>query len=300
MRVLVTGSGGLLGSNIIARATKAGHVGLGTYHTSEPNLSAKCEMLDISDVDAFRDLIDEFGPDSIVNCAALTNVDACESSQSRAKRINGIAPGKMAEICSEKGIGFTQISTDYVFDGECRSKYTEDSEPNPIQTYGESKLLGERNVSKGHPSPLIVRLSFVYGIHGATRNLRGFPAWVMSRLSAGKKVPLYVDQSITPTRAEQAAKTILSLITDEASGTYHVACTDCVSPYEFGEAICDQIEHDSTLLNRSSVEDVTKQALRPPHTCLDVRKTEDELNRSQPTLSEDLQAIREKLEESVS
>lgn len=299
MQLLVTGAGGLLGSNIVSTAVQAGHDVLGTYHTAEPDLLAPHRRLDITDHETFRKLINESAPDVVINCAAMTDVDSCESEPTRAEKVNGQAPGKIATVCAERNIGFVQISTDYVFDGKRETKYGEDVTPDPIQTYGQTKLTGERRVSECHSSALIVRLSFVYGVHGATSELEGFPAWVVSRLDTGEEVPLFVDQHITPTRAGQAAETILTLISDNATGTYHVACSECVTPYEFGEEICDQIDIDTSLLMESTTADVSRSASRPAHTCLDIDRVGARLGRPQPNLLEELQAIRSSLEAGV-
>lgn len=299
MHLLVIGAGGLLGSNVVSTAVDADHDILGTYHTAEPDLSAPSRQLDVTDRDAFRELVDEFAPDVVVNCAAMTDVDGCESDPDRADEANGRAPGEMAAICTERDVAFVQISTDYVFDGERETKYGDDADPNPIQAYGRSKLTGERRVRERHPSPLVVRLSFVYGVHGATGDLEGFPAWVVSRLGAEEEIPLFVDQHVTPSRAGQAAETILALVDGDATGTYHVACSECVTPCEFGEAICELIDADASLLTESTMDDVSRPAPRPTHTCLDVERVEDRLGRPQSDLSVDLRAIRSALEAKV-
>lgn len=295
MRVLVTGSGGLLGSNVVMEAVDAGHSVVGTYHMTEPELPAPCRRLDVRDHDAFRTLVEEFEPDVVVNCAAMTNVDECESRPGRADEVNGRAPGRLAAVCNEGEIEFVHISTDYVFDGESELKYAEDAEPNPVQAYGRSKLLGERRVRKTHSSPLVVRLSFVYGVNRATGALEGFPTWVLSQLGSGEAVPLFVDQHVTPSRAGQTAETVFELIADQANGTYHVACRDCVSPYGFGETICEQVGADGSLLTSSTMDDISRAASRPAHTCFSVERVEEQLGRVQPDLAADLRAIEDAL-----
>ncbi|NIB99448.1 dTDP-4-dehydrorhamnose reductase [Halobacterium sp. R2-5] len=299
MQLLVTGAGGLLGSNIVSTAVQAGHDVLGTYHTDKPDLMAPHRRLDITHHETFRKLVNESAPDVVVNCAAMTDVDSCESKPTHAEKVNGQAPGNIAAICAERNIAFVQVSTDYVFDGKRETKYREDITPNPIQTYGQTKLTGERRVFECHPSALIIRLSFVYGVHEDTSDLEGFPAWVVSRLGTGEEVPLFVDQHITPTRAGQAAETILTLVSDDAAGTYHIACSECVTPYKFGEGICNQLDIDTSLLMESTTADVSRSASRPTHTCLDVDRVEARLGRPQPDLAEDLQAIRSSLEAGV-
>ena len=293
---LITGVGGLLGSNVVSTAANNGHEVLGTYHTSEPNLPTRCRKLNITDSDAFRELVDEHTPDVVVNCAAMTDVDGCESKPGLANEVNGRAPGEMATICAEREIAFVQVSTDYLFDGKKETKYREDADPNPLQVYGQSKLKGEHRVLESHPSPLVVRLSFVYGVHSSTDDLEGFPDWVISRLGTKEKVPLFTDQCITPSRAGHVAATILDLAKSDLTGTYNVACSECITPYEFGEAICAQVGADISLLTESTTSDVTRIAPRPAYTCLDIEKVQNHLGCPQPKLSEDLRAIRSALE----
>lgn len=299
MHILVTGAAGLLGSNVVSKAVEAGYDVLGTYHTDEPNLSVPCRQLNATDYDAFCELLDEYKPDVVVNCAAKTDVDGCESDPELAEKVNGRAPGNMSAACADRDVAFVQISTDYVFDGKNEMRYGEDADVNPLQVYGRSKLIGERRVRENFVSPLIVRLSFVYGVHGATSDLEGFPAWVVSKLEAEEKIPLFVDQHVTPSRAGQAAETLLTLVADDSKGTYHVACRECVTPYEFGETICGQIDADVSLLTESTTTDVSRPAPRPTHTCLNVERVEKRLGRRQPSLSEDVRAIRSALKTGV-
>lgn len=296
MRVLIIGVTGLLGSNVVTRSVNAGHYVSGTYHTTEPELSVQCRQLDIRERDVFLALVENAEPDVVLNCAAMTDVDECEAKPDRANEINGRAPGEMANICDERDIEFVHFSTDYVFDGENESKYGEDADPAPIQAYGRSKLVGEQRVREHHSAPLIVRLSFVYGMDRISGELEGFPAWVVSRLNAGEDVPLFVDQHVTPSRAGQVAETVLELVADGADGTYHIACRECLSPYQFGEEICRQVGVDDSALTPSAMANVSRSASRPAHTCFSVDRVEKELGRPQPALNDDLGAIRDALE----
>ncbi|WP_276272952.1 dTDP-4-dehydrorhamnose reductase [Haloarcula litorea] len=293
MRFLVLGANGLLGSNVLKECQFKEHDIVGTYHTSPPDIGVPCHELDIRDESGTATLLDEMAPDLVVNCAAMTDVDGCESDPEAAMAINGTAPGMVASACADRDIDFVHVSTDYVFEGVDGSPYREDAPPDPIQVYGESKLAGERAVREQHPDPIIVRLSFVYGVHGGNGALTGFPAWVRDRLDASEEVPLFTDQAVTPTRAGQAAATLLDLSQVIQTGTYHVACRSCVSPYEFGEQICELMGTSPALLNEGSMADVDRPAKRPKETCLSVETVESALGRPQPTLAEDLEQIAE-------
>lgn len=291
MRVLVLGANGLLGSNVVAASLDRSWETVGTFHTEKPTLDATLRRADVRATERFVSLLERVEPDSVVNCAAMTDVDACETAPERARSVNGSAPGELARACDARDVAFAHVSTDYVFDGEAETSYDEFAETNPIQVYGESKLAGERAVREAHRDPLLVRLSFVYGVHRATEALTGFPAWVRDRFDAGERTPLFTDQRITPSRAGQAAETILDLLRRREAGTYHVASRTCTTPYEIGVEIGRRMDVPETLLQEGDRSEVDRPARRPTATCLDVNRVETTLGRPQPTLAADIDAI---------
>jgi dTDP-4-dehydrorhamnose reductase len=291
MQVLVTGAAGLLGSNVVSVAEECEHDVVGTYHSTEPSFNVPLHELDIRDGTRFRALLDDYEPAVVVNCAAMTDVDGCESASSLASEVNGAAPETLAAACEAHGVGFVHISTDYVFDGTKTEPYTESDEPNPVQAYGASKLDGEKAVQSAHSNPLIARLSFVYGIDRSTEELTGFPAWVRDRLKNGEDTLLFVDQHVTPSRAGSTAETLIDAAEDSVSGLFHVASRSCVTPYEFGDLIRESMDAPEALLAEGSQTSLDRLATRPEYTCLDVSKIEAELKHAQPTLDEDLNVI---------
>jgi dTDP-4-dehydrorhamnose reductase len=251
------------------------------------------EQLDITNTDRVKTYLDDTNPGAVVNCAAMTDVDGCESNPERATAVNADAPERIAQWCAANGCQFAHVSTDYVFDGRAEAPYDESAAPNPVQAYGRSKLSGEYDVRETMALPLLARLSFVWGVHRGDDELQGFPRWVRDSLRDGDETPLFTDQRVTPTRAGQAAAVLLDLLERGVSGTYHVAARSCVTPYEFGEAIRDRSASATGTLRRSSMADIDRPAERPAYTCLDLGKVEDERNESQLTLDEDLDAVSE-------
>lgn len=290
MRILVIGANGLLGSNIVATAQSQGLEVVGTYHSTEPSFDLRLEQLDIRETDAVYSLLDDVRPDVVLNCAALTDVDGCESQPDDAHSINAEAPGEIAQLCHKYDARLVHTSTDYVFDGESQGPYREADAPNPVQVYGKSKLAGERAVRDVSTDALIVRLSFVWGLHRSSEELTGFPAWVRGRLASGESMPLFTDQRVTPSRAGQIASTIFDLLAAEATGIVHAASRSCVTPYEFGDLIRRQMDAPPDLLDEGSMSDVDRAATRPENTCLSVQHLEEISGQAQPTLEEDLQA----------
>lgn len=290
MTTVVLGANGLLGSNVLTTVNDRGGSPVGTYHSEKPSFDLPGHQLDIRETDRVATFLDEINPDLVVNCAAMTDVDACEKNSDQAQAVNGEAPGVIARLCADRDIAFTHVSTDYVFNGEGDTPHEIKASPNPIQEYGESKLAGERAVQE-YSESTIVRLSFVYGIHRGTDDLEGFPAWVRDRLRTGERTPLFTNQWVTPTRAGQAAEVILDLHEEGVAGQYHVACRSCVTPYEFGQQIRKRMSVSSEYIEEGSMDDVDRPAERPTYSCLDVSGTESALDRRQPTLAEDLGTI---------
>ena len=291
MDVLVVGGNGLLGSAVVAAARARSHAVSLTYHSSAPAFDIPATQLDVRETDGFVDALETAAPDVVVNCAAMTDVDGCESARERAFAVNAEAPGAMAAACAARDVAFVHVSTDYVFDGESRTPYPETATVNPMQVYGESKAVGDRRVLEADGDALIARLSFVYGRRGDTGTLEGFPAWVDGTLSAGESAPLFADQWITPSRAGATASTIFDLVNASASGLFHVACRTCTTPYEFGREIATLRGYDTDLIDEGSTDDVARDAARPTYSCLDVGRLERTLGRAQPTLASDLRAV---------
>ncbi|MEZ3172378.1 dTDP-4-dehydrorhamnose reductase [Halorubrum sp. RMP-47] len=293
MNLLVIGANGLLGSNVVRAGQRRDWDVCGTYHSTPPDFEIPFIQFDLRAYDGFDTILEEFEPDVVVNCAAMTDVDGCEADLETARVLNGDAPGVLAAQCALHEVRFVHVSTDYVFDGTGRDPYSEAADPHPIQAYGESKLAGEQAVRDEDTAALVARLSFVWGLHRGRNELTGFPAWVRGQLQTGEDVPLFTDQWLTPTRAGQAADVLLDLVDREVTGLVHVACTSCVTPYKFGEILAEAGGYDGDLLVAGSMDDIDRDAARPAYSCLDVSHVESVLDRSQPTLRDDVDAVRD-------
>jgi dTDP-4-dehydrorhamnose reductase len=155
LRILLTGRHGQVGWELERALPVLGEV-----------VATDRSTLDLADPDAIRRVVRQTKPDLIVNSAAYTAVDKAESEPELAMRINGVAPGLLAEEAKRLGAAFVHYSTDYVFDGAKAAPYVEDDLPNPLNTYGRSKLAGERAVGESGCRHLILRTSWVYGPRG--------------------------------------------------------------------------------------------------------------------------------------
>ena len=221
--VLLFGSTGQLGRELFPLLGSIGTV------TVPPRSHA-----DLAQPDTLRDTIRRVRPSVIVNAAAVTNVDRAEREPELAHRVNGIAPGVMAEVAADLGALVVHFSTDYVFDGASTTAYNEDARPNPINVYGATKLEGEHRVAAAGASHLIVRTSWVYSRTGA-----GFIPTVLRQLER-PEIRVVADQTGSPTwsRALAAATTeiVRGLIvenevhlSEERRGVYHLAGSGAAS-----------------------------------------------------------------------
>src|SRR2546427_4609448 len=162
-RVLDIGGTGLLGQYIGQEALRRGHHVIATHRGRHAPDEKRIEWhhLDIRDSSAVKALVRSVEPNLVLNAAAMTDVDRCEADPDEAKYVNETAAGRLASVSDEVGAGFVHISTDYVFDGT--GPVTEDTDPHPLNTYGATKLFGERVVRHSHSDSIILRLSSVFG-----------------------------------------------------------------------------------------------------------------------------------------
>lgn len=272
MDLLVVGTNGLLGSNVVAAGLDRGLTIYGTYHSQPGTFDIDQTQLDIRNEDRVRQVCATYAPSLIVNCAAMTDVDQCETNQEQARRINAEAPGILADCADSQDAGLVHVSTDYVFDGTAREPYSESATPNPLQVYGKTKLAGERVVRDVHQAPLVPRLSFVYGVHRSTNSLEGFPGWVANRLAADQKPSLFTDQYVTPTRAGFVADRILTLTDRDVTGLINITSRSCVTPYEIGRIVADIMGFGDEVLAKSRMAALDRPAERPRFSCLDTSR----------------------------
>jgi dTDP-4-dehydrorhamnose reductase len=177
--------------------------------------------------------MEKLRPEVIVNCAAYTNVDGCETDEETANLVNGKGPGYLAEAAKGLGATLVHISTDYVFDGTKGSPYTEEDAPNPRSAYGRSKLLGEQAIlQSGLEKFFIIRTSWLYGPGG-----KNFVETIARLAREREELRIVADQVGSPTLTDDLARAIFGLLKAGAFGIYHFADEGECSWYEFGEAI---------------------------------------------------------------
>lgn len=241
MKVLVTGAAGQLGVELVEHCRGLGDV----------VVAADRHRLDIADPAAVTTLMGTFRPDAVINAAAYTAVDACESDVDLAERVNGRAVGVLREACDDVGAHLVQVSTDYVFDGTLDRPYVESDETNPQSVYGRTKLAGERLAGE-HST--IARTSWVCGAHG--NNM----VKLVLRLAGGDAPLAFVDdQHGHPTFTADLAPALRRLAEEQRGGVFHLTNAGAVSWYEFVGNILEAAGDD-----RSRVTPIRTADLQPP------------------------------------
>jgi dTDP-4-dehydrorhamnose reductase len=212
--------------------------------------------------------------DYVVNAAAFTHVDRCETERERAHGANAVGPGVLAEACAAVGSKLAHVSTDYVFAGDAERPYGEDDEPAPATAYGETKLEGERRVFAVSEDSLVVRTSWVFG------EGRNFITAILNqgraRRDGSASGPLAVvdDQHGRPTYAEDLAAAIIALLELGARGLYHVSNAGVATWWDLARVTLDLAGFSDLAIDRIRTEDLDLPAPRPRWSVLDCSKAE--------------------------
>ena len=254
---------------MMREASQRGGSPLGTY-AAEP--LAGLHRLDLTNSTEIRDLLSRTKVGVVALAGAMTNVDGCESRPALARQVNATAAREVAEACRQIGARLVHFSTDYVFDGRSGPS-DEASPPNPVNAYGRTKLEGEREVLRALPGALVLRTCANFGWN-RLRSKENSVTWVLNRLRRGDPVPLFTDQSVSPSYTPHVARVAFDLVDRRASGTFHVATRGCLTRFELGESVCDAFGLPRSLLRPAKLADASLVAPRPRMSCLASRALE--------------------------
>lgn len=254
MKILITGAGGMLGREMAEYLPGRGH---------EVYALGRGEC-DITDEGNCREVLQRMHPEVVVNCAAMTAVDDCESDERRAYLINAVGVERLAMACAGVGAKLVQISTDYVFEGSKQSPYVEADAVNPKTVYGKSKLAGEVALKKHLDDYIIVRVAWLYG--------KGGPSFVHTMLklaqSGSGALRVVDDQRGNPTSCAAVAKGVADLVEADCKGLFHLTCEGEASWYEFACEIFSLSQMEQEVVPCTSAE-YPRPAPRPANSCLD-------------------------------
>lgn len=223
MKILITGSSGMLGSDLVDILSRRHEV-------------VTSGSLDIRDLEGVMELLRETRPDAVVHAAAFTDVDCAETERDTAYQVNVLGTRNIAAAASAVGSSILYISTDYVFDGEKGDGYLEFDEPNPLNFYGKTKYLGEVSVRQLSERFYIVRTSWLFG-----RNGRNFVGTMVELAERGHEISVVDDQYGSPTYTRDLAAAIGNLLERPAYGVYHLTNSGQCSWYEFAIDIFNEL-----------------------------------------------------------
>ena len=251
MRILLTGRTGQVGSELVGRLAALGEV-----------IALGRAELDLADGGAIARLVQSTKPDVIVNAAAYTAVDKAEAEPDLAMRINGVAPGELAQAAKRHGALLVHYSTDYIFDGAKGSPYVEDDAPHALGVYGRTKLEGETRIRASGARHLIVRTAWVYG-QGAN-----FVRAIVRQADAGKALRVVNDQFGAPTWARDIAEVTARLLGKGAEGIFHVSAAGVTNWYDVALEIL-RTTRRSNAVQAVSTAEYGAHAPRPRYSVLD-------------------------------
>ena len=265
MKILITGAKGQLGTEI-AKCFERGYTELGVPEVLKEKNSVRpidIDELDISDIEEVKAFLLKEKYDAVINCAAYTNVNKCETERELAFKANAIGPRNLAIASELIGAKLVHISTDYVFSGDGSIPYVEWDICNPQSVYGKTKYLGEEYVKQFSAKYFIVRTAWLYGYYGA--NFVKTMRKIASEKGACKVVS---DQRGNPTNAADLAHHILKLLTTEEYGIYHGTGSGECSWYEFTEKIVEFSGIEATV-SPCTTEEYPTPAKRPAYSSLE-------------------------------
>jgi dTDP-4-dehydrorhamnose reductase len=286
MKILVTGTAGQLGRELVPILQAAGEEVVGIDQ----------QELDLSRTDEVASGIANYGVDWVINCAAYTQVDKAEEDRELAFLINRDSAGAVAIGVKRCRGRLVHISTDFIFDGKQSRPYKEDDVANPLGVYGQSKLEGEQLVHKVMPEAIILRTAWVYGIHG-----HNFVK-TMLRLAAEREELNVVDDQIgTPSWTADIASAIQTLIDRNAAGTYHFTNEGVASWYDFADSIVHIARDLGFPIKAKIVKPIPSSefptpATRPPYSVLNKQKIRNLLDRDIPHWQQSLEQMLRQLQ----
>ena len=295
--ILVTGSNGLLGQKIIYALRNRTDVKCISTSRGENRMSAKdgyiYESMDITDPSSVESVFEKYQPDVVINTAAMTNVDACESNRDEAWLLNVQSVEYIIEACKKFNTHLVHLSTDFVFDGR-KGPYVETDEPNPLSFYAHTKYEGEKLIEKSGISAAILRTIIIYGV--VDDNSRSnVVLWAINSLKNKKSITVINDQFRSPTLAEDLADACVSAAMKKATGIYHISGREVMNILDIVRIVADYFELDQSYIIPTSSADLKQPAVRPPVTGFIITKAVNELDFKPHTFIEGLAHLKNQL-----
>lgn len=292
MKILVTGANGLLGQKLVtlleqdknvhliatARNTLVGQLTSGAFYS-----------LDTTDSTQVKSVISKAKPDVIINTAAMTQVDLCETDHEACIANNVTAVENLITVCKQLNARLIHLSTDFIFDGS-QGPLDEQAEPHPVNFYGESKLAAEQLIRFSDIDWCILRTVLVYGVT-PDMSRSNIVLWVKKSLEEGKKISVVNDQWRTPTLAEDLAMGCYLAAAKKATGIYNISGKDFLSPYDIAVQTAKFFNLDPSLINPTDSNQFKQPARRPLKTGFIIDKAKKELGYEPHSFLEGLKVV---------
>ena len=301
MKVLITGSNGLLGQKLLHKLRVDEGVNLVATSKGENRVSEKNGYtyfdLDITNKNAVTQLIASEKPQVVFNTAAMTNVDLCEEKKEACDSLNVNAVQYLSVACQQIDAHLIHISTDFIFDGE-DGPYKEEDKPNPLSYYGLSKLKSENIVKESDCNWTILRTIIVFGV-GENLSKSNIVLWAKGALEKDEPLNIIDDQFRAPTLAEDLADACILAAKKKAYGIFNASGKDIMSIYEIVERIAKHYRNTTKNLNKISTATLNQKAGRPPKTGFILDKAINELGYNPHSFEECLTIIDEQLKKII-
>ncbi|HUI89680.1 MAG TPA: SDR family oxidoreductase [Anaerolineales bacterium] len=281
MRLLITGSSGLLGLNLALDAARS-HQVIGVDRNTLASVPFELISADLLDSDAMYRIVSESRPEAVIHCAALANVDACQANPDLAYQMNADVPARLADACARRKIRLIHISTDAIFDGQKDGTYAEGDLPNPQSVYAQTKLEGERAVLQINPMAIVARVNFYGWSLSGKRSLAEF---FINNLSTGKNVNGFTDVLFCPMLVNHLGDVLLAMLERRLRGLYHVVGPQAMSKYQFGIEIARKFGLKESLISPQSVDKSSLTARRSHNLWLSTHKLSTDLDMALPAFS---------------
>ncbi|QJX45996.1 SDR family oxidoreductase [Hymenobacter taeanensis] len=299
MKLLITGSNGLLGQKLVALLSRQAGVQLVATSRGKNKLAALYPEvtfvgLDVTDRAQVQRVLAAERPTHLIHTAAMTNVDECEQHQEACWQHNVAATEYMVEACEQQNIHLLHVSTDFIFSGE-QGPLSEEAVPAPVNYYGESKLAAEKAVQACRAPWAILRTVLVYGTaheYGRTNIV----LWVRDSLRANKPIQVVSDQLRTPTLAEDLAQGCWLAAKHNATGIYHLSGAELLTPYLMALQVAQYFGLDATLIEKVDASTFTQPARRPLRTGFIITKAQKDLGYQPRTFAEGIALLAQQTE----
>lgn len=293
LKILVTGSNGLLGQTLTHLITSTNRAELIASSKGEDRYTGRGNYhyatLDILDRAQLWDVVSTFNPDVIINTAAITNVDSCHKERKLCHFLNVEAVKYLVRICEERNIHLIHLSTDFVFDGQA-GPYSEDDLPNPLSYYGETKAEAEKVIQASDCDWTILRTILVYGVT-ANMSRSNIVLWAKTALEKGEAINVVNDQWRMPTLALDLAEACLLAADKKATGIFHISGNDMMTVLELVRKVADFWSLDKTLIIPISSKSLNQEARRPLKTGFILQKAIRVLGYKPHSFSEGLEIV---------